>query len=43
MQQDGLVIGRAFQAETVGLSPYIGPRLVLDAVRATGPEPGSLT
>lgn len=28
----GLVVGRAFQAETVGLSPYIGPRLVLDAV-----------
>ena len=27
----GLALGRAFQAETVVLSPYIGPRLVLDA------------
>jgi len=27
----GLALGRAFQAETVVLSPYIGPRLALDA------------
>ena len=28
----GITLGRAFQAESVRISPYLGPRLVLDAV-----------